>query len=151
MEQRRLSRIEVFVFKAPWPAFGGLEISGSSRCGILKLTCKAGYSLAQGLLCEDDTEFDLMKWSGFLRTIRHCRLDEAIEIVRCLSPEWEQTQQEMVQTALLDLQAKLQGKVLSAHIQTESRLHGYLSVLCHILIICFIFYTSSHIVDKHCF
>ncbi|MNB71640.1 hypothetical protein D3C75_182130 [compost metagenome] len=124
MDQRSLSRIEVFVFKAPWPAFCGPESSGNSRFGILKLTCKAGYSWAQGLLCANDRDFDLMKWSSFLRTIRHCRLDEAIEIVRRLSPEWEQTQREMVQIALLDLQAKLQGKVLSAHIQTDLRLHA---------------------------
>lgn len=123
MEQRRLLRIEVFVFNAPWPAFCGPESPGTSRFGILRLTCTAGCSLAQGILCADNMEFDLMKWSSFLRTIRHCRLDEAIEIVRRLSPEWEQTQREMVQTALLDLKAKLQGKVLSAHNQTESQLH----------------------------
>ncbi|MBY9078634.1 hypothetical protein KIH86_07945 [Paenibacillus sp. HN-1] len=124
MDQRSLSRIEVFVFKAPWPAFCGPESSGNSCCGILKLTCKAGYSWAQGVLCADHKEIDLMKWSGFLHTIRHCRLDEAIEIVRRLSPEWEQTQREMVQMALLDLKAKLQGKVLSTHIQTDLRLRA---------------------------
>lgn len=44
MDQRRLSRIEVFVFDSPEPIHYGMEADQGSRYGILKLTCKGGSS-----------------------------------------------------------------------------------------------------------
>lgn len=117
MNQRRLSRIEVFVFDAPWPFHHATESSGKCRYGVLKLTCKAGCSWGAGILSAEGDHFDVIKWSSFLRSIRNHRLEEAIEIVQQLGAQWEPGQQEIVQTALLDLKARLQGKVVTSHLQ----------------------------------
>lgn len=54
--------------------------------------------------------------------IYHCRLEEAIDKVRTHGSEWDQTQFELVQGALQDLKAKLQGKSLAGHIE-QGRLY----------------------------
>lgn len=73
--------------------------------------------LGAGILSAEGDHFDVIKWSSFLRSIRNHRLEEAIEIVQQLGAQWEPGQQEIVQTALLDLKAKLQGKVVTSHLQ----------------------------------
>lgn len=122
MDQRRLSRIEVFVFDSPEPIHYGMEADPGSRYGILKLTCKGGSSWGACLISANTNTFDLIKWSSFLRMIYHCRLEEAIDKVRTHGSEWDQTQFELVQDALQDLKAKLQGKSLADHIE-QGRLY----------------------------
>lgn len=122
MDQRRISRIEVFVFDSPEPIHYGMEEAPNCRYSILKLTCKGGCSWGACLISANIKTFDLIKWSSFLRTIYHCRLEEAIDKVRILGSEWDQTQFELVQGALQDLKAKLQGKFLAGHIH-QGRLY----------------------------
>lgn len=122
MDQRRLSRIEVFVFDSPEPIHYGMEAEPDSRYGILKLTCKGGSSWRACLISANTKPFDLIKWSSFLRMIYHCRLEEAIDKVRTHGSEWDQTQFELVQGALQDLKAKLQGKSFAGHIE-QGRLY----------------------------
>lgn len=127
MESRRLLRIEIWVFDAPWPASPGPEQAGNCRYGLLKLTCQAGHSWSQGLLWEDK-RVDLIQWSSFLRSIRRCRLEEAIQIVDRLGPQWRRTQRDLVLSALLHLKAKLQqGKFIDIQVQTDSYFHSVLA------------------------
>lgn len=123
MDQRRLSRIEVFIFDAPELIHYGMEAVQDTRYVILKLTCKGGCSWGACLISTNIKTFDLIKWSSFLRTIYHCRLEEAIDKVRIHGSEWDQTQLELVQGALQELKAKLQGKFLAGHIQ-QGRLYS---------------------------
>ncbi|MEC0170150.1 hypothetical protein [Paenibacillus graminis] len=118
MESRRLLRIEIWVFDAPWPVSPGPDQAGNCRYGLLKLTCPAGHSWSQGLLWEEK-RVDLIQWSSFLRSIRRCRLEEAIQIVDRLGPRWEQSQRNLVSNALLHLKAKLQGKFIDTPVQTD--------------------------------
>lgn len=122
MDQRRISRIEVFIFEAPEPIHYGMEVAQDTRYGILKLTCKGGCSWGAFLISANFKTFDLIKWSSFLRTIYHYRLEEAIDKVRIHGSAWDQTQFELVQGALQDLKAKLQGKSYAGHIQ-QGRLY----------------------------
>lgn len=122
MDQRRLTRIEVFVFNSPEPIHYGMEATQDCRYGILKLTCKGGCSWGACLLSANTKTFDLIKWSSFLRTIYHCRLEEAMDKVHSEGAEWEQVQLELVRGALQDLKAKLQGKSCVGHIQ-QGRLY----------------------------
>lgn len=123
MDQRRLSRIEVFVLDEPEPIHYGMEGAEGCRYGILKLTCKGGCSWGACLISANTKNFDLIKWSSFLRAICHCRLEEALDKVRREGSDWEQVKLELVQGALQDLKAKLQGKSLAGHIQ-QGRLYS---------------------------
>ncbi|MEK4102978.1 hypothetical protein NST28_02685 [Paenibacillus sp. FSL R10-2791] len=123
MDQRRLSRIEVFVLDEPEPIHYGMEGAEGCRYGILKLTCKGGCSWGACLISANTKNFDLIKWSSFLRAICHCRLEEALDKVRREGSDWEQVKFELVQGALQDLKAKLQGKSLAGHIQ-QGRLYS---------------------------
>lgn len=122
MAQSRLSRIEVFAFNEPQAIHHGMIASESDRYGILKLTSHNEHSWGSCIITNNAKSFDLIKWATFLRSIRNCQLDEALTIVNCQSTVWEPDQLVMVQMALLDLSAKLQGKFHTGHIQLD-RLH----------------------------
>lgn len=52
MDQRRLSRIEVFVLDEPEPIHYGMEGAEGCRYGILKLTCKEAAVGGLSDLCQ---------------------------------------------------------------------------------------------------
>lgn len=112
MIQRRLTRIEVFAFEEPWPVHYGMECPGKGKYGILQLTCEGGRGWGAGILSGDEGDApDLIHWSSYLRSIRHCSVEEALEILDLTQPEWSREQQQILRMALLNLQAKLQRRL----------------------------------------
>ena len=99
MNNARLSRIELFAFNTR-PSF--LSGSESSGCwyGVLKLTCGRQISYGECILCADDNAVDLIKWGSFLKNVRNCTVEEALEITRLHGQEWAPSQWTLLQAAL---------------------------------------------------
>jgi hypothetical protein len=99
MNNARLSRIELFAFNTR-PSF--LSGSESSGCwyGVLKLTCGRQTGYGECILCADDNAVDLIKWGSYLKSLRHCSIEEAFEVVSLHGLEWAPNQRTLLQAAL---------------------------------------------------
>lgn len=103
MDERKLSRVELFAF----PAKTGCSV-------ILKLSCGQEAGWGECVLPGRCGGVDLFKWSRFLRDIRRCTVGEAFLRTSC--PDQRRSgppeQLEMTRLALLDLEARQQGRCL---------------------------------------
>lgn len=128
MSNARLSRIELFSFHN-CPSF--LQENEVSGCwfGVLKLTCGEQISYGVSILCAGDNAVDLIKWGAFLKSVRHCTVEEALGQLHLHGQEWAPNQRILLQTALENiLQAQqLQLKTVGTGGRTEHRHHASLA------------------------
>ncbi|MCL6457636.1 MAG: hypothetical protein K6T85_06485 [Gorillibacterium sp.] len=122
MNERKLSQIELFAFDEPQCFYNEVGKLGNCRYGILKLTCGEEMGWGECIMSANTKAVDLIKWGAFLRDISKHSLDEAMAIVRRAGSSWQQNQLEVVQMALLDMSARLQGKSLAELVQIQHTL-----------------------------